>query len=706
MTSTPELDAIGLRRTAAPGSRLLLLLYGLAGFSGLLTEQSFAKYYELAAGATMATAATAVAVSFLGFAIGAVTIARLLRGGHIARPLLAFGLAQMALGIVCVAGSYIDYPALGTLSGLLLLLPGVLLGAGFPLIAATLRQRWAEAYAANLCGALVGALLGPLVVMPVAGLRGAMWLGGIIGVALWAISAKLPAEIHQTNPLPSSPLEGENQVTLAGCFGAGALVAALACIWMHLAGVVLGESVFAGAWTAAAVVLGLWVGALSVDRAHRAGWRIRTSLLFQVSALLLMVQFALWDRVPGLFRFSPMGIFRDSFYLAEFFKLLVMVLMVSPVAAILGTFYPRQLAHSALQEEDNSLLAGYMSAAHALGCVTGALLGVFLLVPWLGAEISLKSMVIGLASYWVVLRAREPLTRKQAGGAFLVALVLLAVTLGRWWHWGSLTAGNGNSLGRVAQENSDGTRFLPASFLFRHEAMEGGFTTVIEQTAVLGGVGRTVRTLYRDGVLAGDDAAPAVSFAPSPPDGRALLIGLGTGRTALALQQAGYREISVAEPLPGMVQAVQQYFSGPPMRLYLNDGRHVLASERATFYDLIAVEGTHLWIAGVTDLYSREFYQLAHSRLRPGGMLQQAILLDHLGARELASVLATAREAFQRVGLWRLAGQDVLVASDGTLRPPEGADLLMDPAGVAGWVANLNPPVNTDQNRWLEYAAR
>ena len=69
-------------------------------------------------------------------------------------------------------------------------------------------------------------------------------------------------------------------------------------IWTHLIGVVLGSSVYAFSWMLAAVLTGLLLGALLVNRGRQTGKPVRPSLLFQCAALLLMVQFGLWDRVP------------------------------------------------------------------------------------------------------------------------------------------------------------------------------------------------------------------------------------------------------------------------------------------------------------------------------------------------------------------------------------------------------------------------
>jgi spermidine synthase len=768
MTSTPAFAATVVRQPVASGWRVPLALYALTGFSGLLVEQGFEKYLQLLLGATASASAVVLFAYFLGFALGGVAAAALLRQARIQRPLLAFGIIELAVGIACVVFSYSFHPLMAVLApwqnlfagsawklqvrflcGCLLVLPATgLMGASFPLIAQALdngpaaaQNRWPQAYATNLAGALFASLAAPFVIMPAIGIRGAMWICLAIGAGVCAVGAVLrdavPA-IQAPTPPPRSAIRPEVRLLLAAAFGVGAILFALEVIWTHLIGVVLGSSVYAFSWMLAAVLLGLLAGAVSVNRP------IKFSALFQSAALLLTAQLVLWDHVPEIFGFTPPAVFQNSFYFAELFKLLVAILLVAPPAAVLGMIYPRLLASAQLDGDRNAHLCGYLSAANAVGCLSGALLGIFGLVPLVGSEVSLKALVLILALFWILFLKREPLTRRRVATAAAAGAILMIALLARWWNWGTLTAGLGNHFGQAPVHANAGppsdVRYLPASFVFQLEDVQGGFTTVVEQTIVTGEAADTVRTLFTNGKFQGDDnqswgeMQKRFGFSAVPSQftsdyGRALLIGMGTGQSAAALKRLGYREIAVAEFAPGVVKAAQESFSGmnagilgdSRVKLYLEDGRNVLLTDRHTQYDLIAVELTSSWLAVAANLYSREFYELAHSRLRPGGVFQQWVQLDHTGQREIASQLATALSVFPYVGFWYYAGQGMLVAADHALSEPhllaalssdEAAKLLaelsaarlLDTDGVSRLVADGHLPINTDHNRWIEYA--
>jgi spermidine synthase len=275
--------------------------------------------------------------------------------------------------------------------------------------------------------------------------------------------------------------------------------------------------------------------------------------------------------------------------------------------------------------------------------------------------------------------------------------------------------------------------------LYFREAAQGGITTVVESTTVRDGQPVTTRTLLTNGKFEGNDggemqAQRGVSIVPSqfvPGFERALLIGLGTGQSAYALKQLGYREVDVAEYAPGIAEAAATYFthlnhavlSDPSVRLVLEDGRNLLLTDADRRYDLITSEITSIWFAGATNVYAIEFYELAKRRLAPGGVLQNWVQLHTISRAEIASAIATARAVFRYVSFWNVGGQGMFVATDrpqeitpertayldGRLGDPEAVakvanDRLMSPAAVDAMIAELHPVINTDHNRWIEYA--
>ncbi|QOY84901.1 fused MFS/spermidine synthase [Paludibaculum fermentans] len=754
-----------------------LALYALTGFTGVLAEQGFEKYVALLVGATVFSSAIVIFAYFLGFALGAGGVARLQQKWNIRHPLRIYGALELAIGLSAVAFSYGFHPlvdllgplqstAQGTLMrmvvrftfGASLVLPtAVLMGASFPLIAMAVDprnensgRRWVRAYASNLIGAVTAALSGAFLVMPVLGVRGCMWLCAGLGAVVCALTFLLPQEDTSAARAQAARFEGRQPVQhgwllLTAAFVSGLVFFALEVIWTHLIGNLLGSSIYAFSSMLGLVLIGLLIGSLRAGRLRDAGRPIVFSRLFQVSAVLLLVQFRLWDYSQLAFGVQLPDGFRN-FYTVELYKLLIAAILIVPPSALLGTLFPALLRHPSLARQGGTYFVGYLNAANSIGCISGALASVFFFIPVLGSAWSLKTIALllalsGLGLLWYEKPGRRALMRSTA------ILLLLGGYASTWsWDRRLLTSGMNVYFGNTPKEPEGPRPKVDARMIFFEEDAQGGLTTVIESK----GVDFSRRVLFTNGKYEGSDdlrkqGSAQLGFAVIPSQfvgnfNRALLIGLGTGHSAHGLVRLGYADVDIAEYSPGIVHAAASWFGGrngyvlnePHVHLHVEDGRNVLLTARPSSYDLITLEVTSVWFAGATNLYSAEFYDLAKSRLNPEGVLQQWIQVHHISPREIASILGTLRARFRHVSFWLADGQGVVVASnrphdltperraylDARLRTfsevPENflAELeknmydsrVLDTSGVDRLLSSAKPVINTDHNRWLEYA--
>jgi spermidine synthase len=217
----------------------------------------------------------------------------------------------------------------------------------------------------------------------------------------------------------------------------------------------------------------------------------------------------------------------------------------------------------------------------------------------------------------------------------------------------------------------------------------------------------------------------------------ALVIGFGTGQSAGMLADFGYSAVDIAEISPGILEASRVHFAGlnqnvlsnSRANVFVEDGRNVLLT-RPKQYDLIAIEVSSIWFAGATNIYSREFYELAKARLKPRGVIQQWIQLHHITPREIGTIMGTIHGSFRYVTLWYFGGQGIIIASEHPqAMEPAGyaavyqsmlrqfkndgnkaqaftkalsSSQLLDSEGVSRLAAR-HRDTNTDWNRWLEY---
>jgi spermidine synthase len=147
----------------------------------------------------------------------------------------------------------------------------------------------------------------------------------------------------------------------------------------------------------------------------------------------------------------------------------------------------------------------------------------------------------------------------------------------------------------------------------------------------------------------------------------ALVIGFGTGITAGALSQyPGLTTRVCAELLPAVVRAVSQFQgnyhagSDPGLDIRLRDGRReLLASEQR--YDMITLEPPPPSAAGVVNLYSRDFYQLAAKRLAPGGVVAQWWPIPTQNDEDSRAMVRAFLDAFPHATLWTTELHEMLL---------------------------------------------
>ncbi len=102
------------------------------------------------------------------------------------------------------------------------------------------------------------------------------------------------------------------------------------------------------------------------------------------------------------------------------------------------------------------------------------------------------------------------------------------------------------------------------------------------------------------------------------------------------------------------------------MTFLVADGRNALLSRKDT-YDVILSDPSDVWVAGAGNLFTREFYALARSRLRPGGVMVEWFHGHSLPPEHMKLIVATFRSVFPHAAFWRPNRGDVILM--GTVEP-------------------------------------
>src|SRR5256712_252270 len=143
-----------------------------------------------------------------------------------------------------------------------------------------------------------------------------------------------------------------------------------------------------------------------------------------------------------------------------------------------------------------------------------------------------------------------------------------------------------------------------------------------------------------------------------PAPRRVLSICFGVGNSLAAATTHPVERIDAVELSPGVVDAAPLFratnrdvLADPHVHLTIADGRNfLLASHDA--YDVIRLDPPELHTAGVVNLYTREFYELARDHLRPGGIFSIWVNVVMTPEPDLRALVRTLASVFPHVSVW------------------------------------------------------
>jgi spermidine synthase len=688
----------------APAARTSLLLLGLVGlffFSGaaaLVYQVLWVRLLSLSFGVTV-FAVTVVLASFMaGLAIGSFFGGRFAE--RLRRPLLAYGIAEIGVGLVALAtpaafhglqGLYpiisrplgdseaLLFPVRVVLAFGLLAIPTSLMGATLPIVVKSSLARSGELadrigllYTANTFGAIAGAalagfwLIGDLGISRSIQLAAAVNAGvGLVSFALqrWIPTAEATRpQADLPDPTPAFPRATRN-VTLVAYGLAGLCSFAYEVVWTRMLALVLDTSIYAFVTMLSMVLVGIATGSAIATPLVRRRWNwplIFAGLEVLVAAGALWAVWAVANLVdvrefleatPSLRRLvaSP---FRLNFVVAA--------LTILPSTLLIGATFPIAARIYTAGLDRSSERLGEIYSVNVFGAIFGSMLGGFVLLPLFGTQTSLLLLSVGSIGIAAALALSAHRPTLPARAAFVGAAAAVFVLL-----W----VAKPDLYGALFQ-----ARWPNSEVLWFREGLETTVAVVREPSGV--------RTLYTNSRGQANDEGALVNYhrriahlplLVKPEIRDVLIIGLGGGHTAGSILQHPGTRVHVVELSEAVLGGVHQ-FSGinydvmahPNLSVRVGDGRNYLLTTRERF-DMITSDTIQPWDAGSTNLYSAEYYRLVLNALKPGGIMAQWI--GPQDDYQYKTMVRTFLSVFPEVTLWLTA--DLLIGS----REPIALDL-------------------------------
>ena len=737
-----------------PTSRKTLLMPALllfiSGTAALIYQVLWIKQLSLVIGVEVYAITTGISAFFAGLALGGLLFGRF--ADRLVKPLLLYAGLEVGVAVLGVATTlglslsaapfaWLEQKValLAWLLPLLLVgLPALLMGGTLPVLVRALAadprqlgQAGGRLYAANTAGAIAGTLLTAFVLIATLGVRGSAYAAALLNVVA-AIGALIVQRRYPT-PLttPSSTPPSPARLAMVLYAIAGGVALGYEVVWSQSIVQFMSTRTYAFAVVLATYLTGLFIGsslmARRVDRL-RDPWGI-FALLIAGAGLVALLEVALLGR--WLILLQTRG---ETLVLALGTSALVGMSTRFAVAALCIVFIPTLLLGAAFPVALRLCVGpdrvgrdvGAVVAFNTLGGIVGVALCGFVLIPLLGLVRTLGLLAIIAAGVgFVAVRQGHGVKKGHRQGVIALSLAALLVA------W--LTP-----VERIA-DLLPGARNAELAF---YEEGRGGTVAVVTQ----GKGERTFHRLYIQGVSNTGDAMPSLRYMRiqallpllihNGEPRSAMVIGFGTGITAGALlSYPGLEQRVVAELLPSVVKA-SSLFKGnfdaaanPGLQVRLRDGRQeLLRSDQR--YDLITLEPPPPSAAGVVNLYSRDFYQLAAQRLEPLGIVAQWLPLPTQNIDDSRSLVRSFLDVFPYATLWTSEFHEMLLV--GSLQPIEldaarinarfeqpGVRSALQDVGVASaaallatWVTDrqglerfaADAPAVTDDQPRIEYA--
>jgi len=579
-------------------------------------------------------------------------------------------------------------------------------------------------YGWNTLGGMVGAWVGEWWLLGAWGLRGTGVVAGALNVVAAGAALLLGRRPAFAAPLAAEPaaprggrMTGRSVRLLAAAFLSGALLLALEAVWFRFLQLFVFGTSFIFAAMLATVLLGMGAGGAL------AGWWLgRDRQAHRFAPVVALAAGMSVEVCYALFR-PPAGdaVYTTSDTTAALWLFLRLMLLPSLASGALFA-----LLGAAEREECGGAAeaAGKVTLANTAGAALGALLAGFVLVPRLGIE---KVVFVSLLGYglsaWLSFGApaERGLGRGRRLPLALGAVLVLASALFPFGllqrHFVPLVL---DRYARPKPELIAMREGMTETAMYLRDSFHG---VPLDYRLMTNGHSMSATT-YRGRRYMKLYAYWALAVNPSARD--ALLISYGIGNTAKALTDTRQlASIDVVDISRDVLQMGALVFpdggaplADPRVHVHVEDGRFFLQTTTRQF-DVITAEPPPPRGAGISNLYSREYFQLVHDRLRQGGVVTHWLPVNLLWPDESKAIIRAFCDVFDDCSLWTGAGlqwmlagtrgaravseqqfsaqwRDPVVAPElialGFERPESlGATFLADAATLATWTDGTSP---------------
>jgi spermidine synthase len=628
----------------------LPLAFFASGMAALLFQVLWFRTLGRVLGNTVWAGALVLTAFMLGMAIGGLLATRWAQ--RIRNPARAFALAEIT---VALTGSLLVWslpvlePVVGqwlsplaehsiaiagvrlTLALAAMLVPTIAMGMTLALGVRILAHKETTRalgvlYAANTFGACLAPLVAEYYLIGAFGLRNTALVAASLNVLAAALALTQPPGAA-TVAAPAPGAYPFPKRLLFAAAATGGLALALEVIWFRLLILYAPGSDTTFALMLTVVLLGIAIGgALAPMLARLQLVWVTTGSSLAVVVGYILAGWTFGSGKPDLIHYA--------------------VPLILPASILSGSLFTLLGAQLRADSQNPQPAIGVLTTANTLGAALGAALAGLVLLPSLGMEWSLFVLAAGYALLPLIVAKPAGMVLPLIAGA----ACLLLFPFGRMdVHLAAAALPyrqiDGAKVAQVTQGPTTTLQLLKRE-RFGEAAAWRLLTDSYSMTAINS---QAIRYMQMFAWL-------PLALHPEPQ--RALLISYGAGNTAQALlSEPHLRQLTVVDISPeilgvsALIHGKNDPLKDPRVRLVLEDGRHYLRMHREQF-DIITAEPPPPLIAGVVNLYTREYFMAVAERLAPGGLATYWLPVPQFKPEGARSVVSAFCDAFPDCTLW------------------------------------------------------
>lgn len=662
----------------------------------------------------------------------------------------------------------------------LLIIPTTLMGATLPVLSRYcvreldhLGKQTGLLYGLNTVGAACGTLICGFYLIQRFGLTNTLLLcaalnvsAGLacIGAARFHISPEKDIKISDKPDVSSGPIPKfesglTNKVRWALFLFAISGFCSMACqvLWTRLIGLLVGPTHFAFTLVVAAFIVGLAAGSMVF------GWvadhRKETFPVLVLTQIAAACFAMLTGQILGSSQFffaKLINAFHGQFSVLLRVQSLVLFALLFIPTFFMGAAFPLVNRMFTRETAQIGKTIGTAYALNTIGAILGSFTAGFILIPLTGIQNGLS--VVFLCQFTVAATAliagsihdKQPVFRRLIVSLLFLSGIAVAVHFPSWnpallsrgWYrdfdtlkvrlcrssWFDALVKGQDILEKQRKD---------ITVVFKGEGA-GGFTTVEKEITSTGTVEYAMFNSGKADASSHGDRSTQTLSAHIPmlfhPDAKQVMVlGLASGMTPGEVLNYPVKHLDILEINDQVAHACRRYFGpynnhcldDPRTRLLIQDGRNHLALTK-TRYDVIVSEPSNPWMAGLANLYTRDFFLLVKSRLTSQGIFAQWIQSYEMDWDTFALLGRTFTSAFPGGVMFKIGPVDylLLARADGHGLDWDLARTNLDYARKstranftgADFIAHLivtedlgslfaDGPIHTDDRPYLEFSA-